>query len=489
MNHCSTLERLISEGAERPWLEFKHNNSNPEEIGQYISALSNGALLQGNDKAFLVFGIEDGTLRKVGTAFRPDHVKKGNESLLNWLMRKLDPQVSFKFHEFQCDGLSFVILEIEPSFYKPVKFDAEAFVRIGQHKKRLADHPELERSLWLATGKRRFENSIALANVPAGDVLELLNWRTWYSLQGLPEPDKPSEVLRSFVTQSIVSDEYDSSFAITNLGALLLAKDITRFPSVARKTVRVTQYLGSDARNPVAEVEGRYGYAVGFERLVSFIAARTQQREKQIQGVRQSVPIIPEIAIREFVANALIHQDLTADGSGPIIEIYDNRIEISNPGPPLGDIQRIIDEPPRSRNEKLARTMRMLRLCEERGKGIDISLGAIEAVAAEDKILLSAPLFRATANSFTVTLFGPKKFRELSREEKLRVCYQHCVLCYLRNDYMSNSSLRERFSLPKDEYQSVSTVIADSIRQGMIAPADDLQGKRNARYIPAWGKQ
>jgi ATP-dependent DNA helicase RecG len=488
MDRCATLERLLSEGREKPWLEFKLNNSHPTQVGEYISALSNGALLQGKDKAFLVFGIRDGTLEKAGTSFSPADTKIGNESLVNWLTRKIDPQIKTEFHEFSCDELNFVLLEIEPSYYKPVKFDGTAYVRIGQHKKRLEDHPELERSLWLATGRRKFESAIAYANVSSTDVLELLNWRSWFSLQGLPEPTRVDEIIKTLVVNKIISDEYDSSYAITNLGALLLAKDITAFPSVARKTVRVTRYLGNDARNPAGEVEGRYGYAVGFEGLIAFIAEKSQQREKQISGVRQSIPVIPTVAIREMVANALIHQDFTTEGSGPIIEIYESRIEISNPGPPLGHLDRLIDEPPRSRNELLARTMRTLKLCEERGKGIDIAISAIESVASDDKILLSAPQFRATESTFTATLFGPKRFKDLSREEKLRICYQHCVLAYLRNDNMSNTTLRERFSLNKDDYQLVSAIISDAIKQGMIVPADTMQGRRNARYVPAWGQ-
>jgi ATP-dependent DNA helicase RecG len=488
-NPCDMLERLIDEGRERPWLEFKQNNADPTQIGGYISALSNSALLQGVERAFIVFGIEDGTLRKVGTAFKPRLSKVGNESLENWLTRKLDPQVNTMFHEFECRGLAFVVVEIEPSYFKPVKFNGEAYIRIGEHKKKLADHPEYERSLWLATGKRKFESAVAYANATQAEVLSLLNWQKYYELVKQSPPENPIEIIKTFIHSKFLSDELDNTFAITNLGALLWAKDITVFPSVVRKTVRVNRYLGVDAKNAQKEVEGTMGYALGFDGLIDFVSTRAPQREKIFSGIRRSVPFIPEIAIREVIANALIHQDLTADGSGPIIEIYDNRIEISNPGQPLGEINRIIDDAPRSRNELLARTMRFLGLCEERGKGIDKTIMAIEDVAIEDRIHLPAPSFRVAQNGFTVTLYGPKPFSEMSREEKQRSCYQHCVLRYLRNDFMNNSSLRERFSLAKDDYQSASAIITDAVRSGIITPADDMQGKRNARYVPSWARQ
>ncbi len=81
--------------------------------------------------------------------------------------------------------------------------------------------------------------------------------------------------------------------------------------------------------------------------------------------------MFPELAIRELVANALIHQDFSVTGAGPTVEIFDDRIDITNPGEPLVDTQRFLDTPPRSRNEALASLMRRARICEERGSGID----------------------------------------------------------------------------------------------------------------------
>ena len=85
VNHCSTLERLISEGAERPWLEFKHNNAEPQEIGEYISALANTAALEGKAHAYLLWGVDDATHQAIGTTFDPAHKRVGNEELENWL--------------------------------------------------------------------------------------------------------------------------------------------------------------------------------------------------------------------------------------------------------------------------------------------------------------------------------------------------------------------------------------------------------------------
>jgi predicted HTH transcriptional regulator len=66
------------------------------------------------------------------------------------------------------------------------------------------------------------------------------------------------------------------------------------------------------------------------------------------------------------VANALIHQNFFITGAGPMVEIFDDRMEISNPGKSLLNAERFLVTPPKSRNETLSSLMRRLGVCEER---------------------------------------------------------------------------------------------------------------------------
>jgi predicted HTH transcriptional regulator len=97
--------------------------------------------------------------------------------------------------------------------------------------------------------------------------------------------------------------------------------------------------------------------------------------------------------VRELVANALIHQDFSLSGAGPMVEIFDGRIEITNPGEPLVDTDRFLDSPPTSRNEGLASLMRRFRICEERGSGID------KVVAQLELYQLPPPVFEVPPGS------------------------------------------------------------------------------------------
>ena len=473
------LERLISEPTENEWLEFKVGNVKPEEIGETVSALANGAMLRDRERAFIVFGVEDKTHRKVGTPIRLSKLKKGSESFSNWITRLIEPRLMMEFLDFELDDLQFSILTIEPTYERPVKFSGTAYLRVGENTKRLAHLPSHERALWLATGRRKFEDAIALTNQDDAQVLEKLNVDIIYELRGDPKPANDSELIRQLLSRGFLIDNMEGRYDITNLGAIILAKDITRFPSVKGKSIRIINYAGTDKRKSEFEQDGIKGYAVGFAGMMGFIMRRLPAEETYTSGVRRMVPLCPETAVREVIANALIHQDFTMAGIGPVIEIYSDRIEVINPGNSLIEVDRMIDER-QSRNEKLASTMRMFGLCEERGGGLDKALIEIEHRG------LPAPEFHSSKNAMRVTLFGHKSFREMSKQERLRACFYHCVLRWLTHDYMNNSSLRQRFALPNEDYQAVSAVISEALKMGRIAPADPNQGNKYARYIPYW---
>ena len=134
------------------------------------------------------------------------------------------------------------------------------------------------------------------------------------------------------------------------------------------------------------------------------------------KALRKSVPMYPALAVRELVANALIHQDFFATGTGPTVEIFDDRMEITSPGTPLVDVERFLDNPPRSRNETMAALMRRMGICEERGSGID------KVVFEVEYYQLPAPLFEVTGESTRAVLFAHRSLTKMDREDRVRAC-------------------------------------------------------------------
>jgi ATP-dependent DNA helicase RecG len=150
-----------------------------------------------------------------------------------------------------------------------------------------------------------------------------------------------------------------------------LQKRLDDFAQLKRKAMRVIVYKDNSRVETVREQTGTKGYAGGFEGLIGYINNLLPRNEVVGEALRKNVPMYPELAVRELVANALIHQDFFLKGTGPIVEIFSDRMEITNPGIPLVATDRFLDSPPKSRNEAVASFMRRIGVCEERGSGVD----------------------------------------------------------------------------------------------------------------------
>ncbi|MEA4926743.1 MAG: ATP-binding protein [Syntrophomonadaceae bacterium] len=474
------MYELIALPHETEWVEFKLDRYDPQQIGEYISALSNSACLHGKEAGYLIFGIEDESHAVKGTSFEPDKEKIGNQEIENWLATQLSPRIDFEIIHFIFHEVPIALFRIDPTYNTPVSFKGEAYIRVGSYKKKLADHPEKARKIWIKTKNQVFERGIAFKNVSADEVLKLLDYPSYFILMNLTLPDNKAGILAKLLEEDLIVQN-KGKYHITNLGAILFATNLDLFEGLARKAVRVIIYKGKNKLKTIKEQRGHKGYANGFEGLVTYINDQLPTNEEIGKAFRREEKMYPELAIRELVANALIHQDFTKTGTGPMVEIFENRVEITNPGKPLIDTLRFIDHSPQSRNEKLAYFMRRVNICEERGSGIDKVVNAVESYQ------LPAPNFVAEENFLRVILYAYKSLKEMTKDDKIRACYQHCCLKYVSSDFMTNQSMRQRFQIEEKNYSTASRIIADTIRAGLIKDYDpDSKSKKFARYIPIW---
>lgn len=478
----SLVLELVKLPDETEWLEFKHNNDDPQMIGEYISALSNSAALNGKTNAYLLWGVEDKTHKIVGTNFNPFSAKKGGEALENWLLRLLEPKIDFMFYTLQVEGEQVVLLEVAPAYRHPVTFSGTEYIRLGSHKKKLKELAEKERELWRVFDKVPFEKQIAVDNIEAGEVLDYLEYTKYFERLKLPLPENRSAILEALIADDMVNKLENGKYAITNLGAILFAKDLSKFNSLQRKAIRVIQYKDNTKFQTMKEIVGNKGYAVGFEGLIEYINNLLPSNEVIKQAFRETKPMYPELSVRELVANAIIHQDFSQSGNSVMIEIYANRLEVTNPGEPIVDTDRFLDSPPKSRNEILASFMRRINICEERGSGID------KIVFETELYQLPAPLFESTNGYTRSTLFAHKELKDMHKGDKIRACYLHCCLRYIQNDYMTNTSLRERFDIDVKNRSMVSKIINETLDAGKILIYDESVGSKARMYIPSWAR-
>jgi predicted HTH transcriptional regulator len=472
------LTTLVALPHESEWVEFKHNFHSPEEIGERISALSNSAALCDKSFAYIVFGIEDGTHEIVGTTFHAKAHKKGNEELELWLLNRLSPRINFESYEFDVDGKHISMYRIPATSGRPVTFLNEAYIRVGSLTKKLSGYPEKESKLW-HNDTITLSETIVKDKLEYGDVQRYLSAETYFDLLKLPMPKSYDGILERFESEKfIVKNEL--GFGITELGAILLAKNLRDFSNLYRKSIRVIVYKGTGKLETIREQIFEQGYAVCFKTMVDWVNGQLPANEEIGRALRKEVRMYPEIAIREIAANMIIHQNFAVLGF-PMIEIYSDRVEISSPGQPLISPDRFIDNY-QSRNEDLADIMRRMGFCEEKGSGID------KAVAAIEEYQLPAFKVRISEIRTSVIVQAFKPWLETTKEERIQACYQHACLKYMMNDMLTNKSLRERLGVEEKNYPLISTVIKDTLAAGLIkVGTPEGTNRRNIAYIPIWG--
>ena len=483
MNDSKTLaliDDLLKLPAETPWVEFKKNNSDPYRIGKLISALSNAARLVDEYFAYVIWGIRDADHAAIGTTFEPSSQMQKGQPLELWLSQQLRPSIAFSFELVDYQGTTLVLLKIPAASSTSVEFDRTAYIRVGSATPRLSDHPERLRVLWAKLTSTAWETGLASQFLDSEKVLEQLDYTCFFNLTEQPVPRSHEGILDKLKVDRLVRQDAGGRWSITNLGAILFAKRLEDFPSaIARKTIRFVVHDGDGRADTVIHRKDmQEGYAVALNDFIDYLDDLFPRNEQIVGAFREERPLYPIEAIRELVANALIHQDMTIRGTGPLVEMFNGRLEITNPGLPLVDPDRFIDSAPRSRNEALASLMRRMRLCEEQGTGID------KVIVAVEMHQLPPPDFRSEGEAVRVKLFAPRRFAEMTSDERVRACYQHAVLKYVVGERMKNSTLCVRFGIDPKNASQASIVIRNTLGEGLIKHADSAHPR--AGYVPFW---
>ena len=356
------LKKLL-QSPENEQIEYKEAKAqyDVKKLMKYCVAFAN----EGGGK--LVFGVND-QRKIIGTqAF------KDTGAIKSKILDKL--RILVDIVELQDGNKRIVVFNIPA---RPrgtaLHFEGAYFMRSGEELVPMSPD-QLQRIF--EEGKPVFEFQRAIQNITADKVVSLLDVQSYFDLINIPLPKTQSAILDRLNREKLVIKD-DTHYSITNLGAILFAKNLNDFEWLARKAVRLVVYDGNSKLQTIRDITGIKGYAVAFKSLIQYVMGQIPTHEVIEEALRKQVHQYPKLAIRELVANALIHQDFESRGNNVMIEIYDNRIEISNPGKPIITPDRFIDEY-QSRNEKLADLMRRLHICEEKGSGIDKALIEIEA--------------------------------------------------------------------------------------------------------------
>ena len=354
---------------ETEWVEFKE--SNPQDIGEYLSALSNSACLHDKPKGYLVFGVEDGSHKVVGTAFKPKTFKIGNEELENWLTHSLEPRIHFRFHECEyAAGKRVVLVEVDATVNTPVQFKGTAFIRIGSYKKRLADHPEHARKIW--------------AKLASAD------WSAVICEKATLSDLQPEAIARSRVEfrkknpkLGAELDGWDDE-TFLNKAKVLIGGKITRAAIVLlgreesvhhiAPAVAQLSWILKDERNREKDYQ-HFGppFMLNIEALFARIRNLTYRYLPDGTLFPEEVTQYDPWVIREALHNCIAHQDYERRGRVVVVEKPDELLFVNEGRFIPGSVEAVIrqDAPQRVyRNQFLAQAMVNLNLIDTIGGGI-----------------------------------------------------------------------------------------------------------------------
>lgn len=462
---AALVAQLLLLPRETRQVEFKEaKNQYPfDKTLEYCAALAN------EGGGHLILGVTDKPPRQVvGTR------AIGNpQDAEHRLHKKLGLRVEVE--ELTIDGSRVVVIEVgSRPVGRPVVLDGRYLMRQGES---LVDMtPDHLRAIFVET-EPPFLDSVQTAGLAPEAVEELLDTLRFFVLSGAEAPADVAQRCHALAANGVLVDE-GGVYAITGLGAVLFARRMADFPALASRRLRFLQYAGATRTSVRRDLLAEGGYAVEFEKLLELVNASVPVDERIGAAHRVTAPMYSPVVLRELIANAIVHQDFRAYPSLITVELYEDRMEVTNPGEPLLDPRRF-PEDTRPRNLSLALMMRELKMCEARGSGVQRALEANESTGAAD------PRFQAGDGLTKAILIGKHDFMMMSASERNWAVFMHACRMWSGRRPMTNASFRQRYGLAVGRSSLVSIHIQQSMDEGLIAPMDaESSSRRYARYIP-----
>ena len=423
------LTKWLIAPAENEHLEFKEakNSFSREKVFEYCCAIAN------EGGGYLVLGVTNSHPRKVISTGAYPNLESLNAIKLD-ILNKLSIRVEVN-DITHVDGRVLIFQIPSRPDGTPLGVDGRFLMRAGES---LVPMTADQMKKIHREGAIAWHEETAINNLRPEQVLNLLDTDKIFELLNLPATFNAAQICERLVSLKFIRSNGDG-FDILNLGAILGAKKLSDFSdAIAGRKPRFILYTGSSKSETVKEFEMDSGLAVGFEEFVNYVSEASPQNRLLEEVIRKETKTFPLNCLRELVANAFVHQDFTVRGARVMVEMYEDRVEISNPGVPEIQVERFIDDW-KSRNEVVADVLRRMGICEEKGSGVDKVISTVEVLQ------LPAPEFNVGASRTFAILFAPKKFSEMTKADRIRACYQHCVLKHVMRTQMSNSTRHARY--------------------------------------------
>lgn len=396
------LEELLTK-EEGKTLEFKENTHSLQKIVQTIVAFANTA------GGTLVIGIQDKTKEVIGLA----NVLQDEERVANAVAASITPALFPTFHLYTWRQKDILIISVPHSigpYYVTSKgIELSTYMRLGSTN-RIADR-------WMIEDIQRLRRNKYFDEQPNLDCpLDRIQFNLAKNLFA-----RESKKFTEHSAKSLGLIVTDQGKMFPSHGAVLLFCENHKefFPDAI---VRLGRFLGNDKTEIIDHQDLQEPISIVLDPILMFIRRHTTMAGKIGKSKRVDIPQYPHEVVREAVINALLHADYSIGGSHITIAIFDDRMEITNPGTlPLGlNLESAIAGISQLRNRVIGRVFRELNLIEQWGSGLQ---RMINVCLAHD---IQQPKFEELGNFFKVTLYHSKKIVKPSKD------WQHSVIAHLK---------------------------------------------------------
>ena len=400
------IEEAVRLGSETSSVEFKDARGGfPRDTWKTVSAFSHRPT-----GGFIVFGIKEDRANNSIEVTGVDQVAVLQEKMSDLVSTQMSVAIRPEYFPISISGKTVLVIcvpecpdQFKPCYYNPVGMPNGAYVRDGNTDRKITDE-EMRRFLDNAK-LSKFDSTQALdTNLDELSVPKIYDLLTRMG-QRTKRDARIEEIDFDLLKNLGIADKFDSGNFPTVAGFLIFSKEKPQFKrSFNRYIVRCVKYKGSNVATDIidkADIDGTLNEQI--DTMQKFIL-RNIRTSAQIVGTKRVERYeYPEKAIREIVANAVIHRDYRITETYTQVNVFEDRLEIFNPGclPPGVTVDNIRDAQV-SRNEIIAARLKDLDYLEEYGRGIDIVFTETE------KWGLLQPIFKNTTNSFKVILPGEK---------------------------------------------------------------------------------
>ncbi|MFH1956356.1 MAG: ATP-binding protein [Patescibacteria group bacterium] len=369
----------------------------------------------------IVFGIVDNKKENAIEIVGADNIAFLQEKISDIVNNEMSFTIRPKYEILEIENKSILAVfisecpdQFKPCYYKPAGMPNGACIRDGNTDRKMTD----EEMRKLIENSKRFKFDITIAE--GTDVEDLSKEKIMDLLVKSGKRTKRESSLGDVNFDLLknlgIANSFNGKEAPTVAGFLIFAKERPQNKqNFDRYVVRCIKYKGVDVATDIIDnmdVDGTLD--VQIDNIQKFILRNIRKSAVIIGTKRVERYEYPEKAIREIVANAIIHRDYKITETYTQVNLFEDRIEIFNPGclPPGVTVENIKDSQV-SRNEIIAARLKELDYLEEYGRGIDIVFNKMK------EWNLLPPIFKNTANSFKVILMGEKLSKLNERQVKI----------------------------------------------------------------------